>query len=67
MARKTVEANIAYDDIKQRYYVTLHYGMDTMGNRMKRTRCFPPWSRRGWCGTNLSGPGPSERTSCPPA
>ncbi len=41
MARKTVEANIAYDDIKQRYYVTLHYGMDAMGNRMKRTRCFP--------------------------
>ncbi len=41
MARKTVEANIAYDDQKQRYYVTLHYGTDAVGNRMKRTRCFP--------------------------
>lgn len=41
MARKTVAPNIAFDDVKNRYYVTLHYGMDARGERIKKTRCFP--------------------------
>ena len=41
MSRKTVAPNIAFDDQKNRYYVTLHYGMDRKGNRVKKTRCFP--------------------------
>ena len=41
MSRKTVAPNIAFDDRKNRYYLTLHYGMDRKGNRVKKTRCFP--------------------------
>ena len=41
MSRRTVAPNIAFDDQKNRYYVTLHYGMDRQGNRVKKTRCFP--------------------------
>ena len=41
MARKTVEHNIAFDDVKNRFYVTFHYGVDAAGNRIKRTQCFP--------------------------
>ena len=41
MARKSVASNIAYDDVKRLYYVTLHYGVDARGNRLKKTRCFP--------------------------
>ena len=41
MARKSVVPNIAYDDEKHRYYVTLHCGMDNRGHRLKKTRCFP--------------------------
>ena len=41
MARKSVVPNIAYDDEKRRYYVTLHCGMDNRGHRLKKTRCFP--------------------------
>ena len=41
MSRKTVAPNIAFDDQKNRYYVTLHYGVDRKGNRIKKTRCFP--------------------------
>ena len=40
MARKTVEPNIAYDDVKRRYYVTQHLGTDAGGRRLKRCRCF---------------------------
>ena len=41
MSRKTVVPNIAFDDQKNLYYVTLHYGTDRNGNRIKKTRCFP--------------------------
>ena len=41
MARKSVVPNIAYDDEKRRYYVTLHCGTDSHGHRLKKTRCFP--------------------------
>ena len=41
MSRKSVAPNIAFDDQKNRYYVTLHYGVDRRGNRVKKTRCFP--------------------------
>lgn len=41
MARKSVASNIAYDDAKRLYYVTLHYGIDAHGNRLKKTKCFP--------------------------
>ena len=37
MARKSVASNIAYDDVKRLYYVTLHYGVDARGNRLKKT------------------------------
>ena len=36
MSRKTVAPNIAFDDQKNRYYLTLHYGMDRKGNRVKK-------------------------------
>lgn len=41
MSRKTVVPNIAFDNQKNLYYVTLHYGTDRDGNRIKKTRCFP--------------------------
>lgn len=40
MARKTVSRNIAYDETKQCYYVTFHYGTDASGRRVKRTRTY---------------------------
>lgn len=39
MARRTIERNIAYDDIKNKYYVTLHYGMKN-GKQIKKTETF---------------------------
>lgn len=40
MARKTVEKNIAYDDKKKLYYVTLNYGMNENNKRIKETKTF---------------------------
>ena len=40
MSRKTVSRNIAYDEAKQCYYVTFHYGTDPAGHRVKRTRTY---------------------------
>ena len=40
MARKTVEKNISYDDDRQKYYVTMHYGRDEDGRRLRRTETF---------------------------
>ena len=37
MARKTVEKNIAYDDVRKKFYVTRDYGKDEKGNRVKKT------------------------------
>jgi len=40
MARKAIEKNIAYDDIKKLYYVTMDYGKDSTGKRIKTTKTF---------------------------
>lgn len=39
MARKTVERNIAYDDVRNKFYVTLHYGVED-GKQIKETKTF---------------------------
>ena len=41
MARKCVERNIAYDDVRRKYYVTMDYGKDTEGKRQKKCVTFP--------------------------
>ena len=41
MARKCVERNIAYDDVRRKYYVTMDYGKDTEGKRQKKCVPFP--------------------------
>lgn len=39
MARKKTDiTNIAYDDIKKKYYVTLNYGYNDMGVQIKKTK-----------------------------
>lgn len=40
MARKAVEKNISFDDIKKKYYVNFDYGKDENGNRIKKTKTF---------------------------
>jgi len=40
MARKTIEKNIAFDDEKNLYYVTMDYGKDSTGKRIKITKTF---------------------------
>ena len=37
MARKKIERNISYDDIRDTYYVNLDYGKDQSGTRIKKT------------------------------
>ena len=39
MARKRIAKNVAFDDEKQRYYVTFHYGMNA-GRRVRRTQTY---------------------------
>lgn len=41
MARKTVERNISYDDIRHLYYVSIDLGRDENGKRIKQYRTFP--------------------------
>ena len=41
MARKTVERNISYDDIRHLYYVSMDLGRDENGRRIKQYRTFP--------------------------
>ena len=36
MARKAVERNIAYDDQRKLYYVSMELGRDESGKRLKR-------------------------------
>lgn len=38
MARTRVDKNIAYDDVKKLYYVTMDYGKDANGTRVKKTK-----------------------------
>ena len=41
MARKKIERNISYDDIRKKYYVNLEYGTDPeTGKQVKKTRTF---------------------------
>ncbi len=40
MARKKIERNISFDDEKNLYYVTLNYGKDESGKRVKSTKTF---------------------------
>lgn len=40
MARKRVSNNISYDNIRDLYYVTLNYGVDQAGKRIKKTETF---------------------------
>ena len=41
MARKAVERNIAYDDQRKLYYVSMELGRDESGKRIKQYRTFP--------------------------
>ena len=49
MARKTVERNISYDDIRRRWYVSMDLGRDDQGKRRKRYRTYTsfPAARAG--------------------
>jgi len=38
MARKKVENNIYYDDIRKTYYISLYYGTDEQGKLIQRTK-----------------------------
>jgi len=38
MARKTIEKNISYDDMKKLYYVNMDYGKDDNGKRIKKIK-----------------------------
>lgn len=40
MARKRVGNNISYDDKRDLYYVTLNYGVNQMGKRIKKTQTY---------------------------
>lgn len=41
MARKTVERNISYDDVRKIYYVSMDLGKDESGKRIKQYRTYP--------------------------
>ena len=38
--RKTIKQNLAYDDKKRLYYVTMHYGMTPDGKRLRSVQTF---------------------------
>ena len=40
MSRKAIEKNIAFDDIKKKYYVNFDYGVNEEGKQVKRTKTF---------------------------
>ena len=45
MARKKVETNISFDEMRQKYYVCMDYGLDETGKRVKKyTNAFLPHS-----------------------
>ena len=41
MARKKVERNISYDDVRKVYYVSIDLGRDENGKRIKQYKTFP--------------------------
>lgn len=44
MARKTVERNISFDDVRKLYYVSMDLGRDDQGKRIKQYRTYPTLS-----------------------
>ena len=40
MARKTIEKNLSYDDIKKLYYISMDYGKDENGKRIRNSKSF---------------------------
>ncbi|RCX07902.1 site-specific recombinase XerD [Anaerobacterium chartisolvens] len=40
MARTVIEKNIAFDDVRNLFYVTMDYGKDSAGKRIKITKTF---------------------------
>ena len=49
MARKKVETNISYDDVRNIYYVCMDFGQDETGRRVKKYKTYPSLAqaRRG--------------------
>ena len=47
MARKKVERNISYDDVRKVYYVSMDLGRDENGKRIKQYKTFPNIQRTG--------------------
>ena len=45
MARKKVETNISFDEMRQKYYVCMDYGLDETGKRVKKYKTYPRWPR----------------------
>ena len=41
MARKKVETNISFDEMRQKYYVCMDYGLDETGKRVKKYKTYP--------------------------
>lgn len=41
MARKKIECNISYDDVRKLYYVCMDMGRDASGRRVKQYRTYP--------------------------
>ena len=41
MARKRVERNISFDDVRKVYYVSMDLGKNSEGKRVKQYRTFP--------------------------
>lgn len=44
MARKRIERNISFDDVRSLYYVSMDLGRDATGKRVKRYRTYPTLS-----------------------
>ena len=40
VARKRVEWNISYDDVRKKFYVNLDFGFGTNGKQLKKTQTF---------------------------
>ena len=41
MSRKSVEKNISYDNIRKLFYVSMEFGIDDAGQRVKRYKTYP--------------------------
>ena len=64
--RKSIKRNLAYDDQKDLYYVTMHYGMRPDGSRdrcVRTFRCLDDAASTMCCCTRRWRP-PSGRGCC---